>query len=72
MEQKKIDRINELSRRAKTPEGLTPVEQAERQVLRQEYVHAVVGNLDAQLSHTTVVDIYGNRRKLKKKGDTQS
>lgn len=72
MEQKKLDRINELSRKAKAPEGLTLAEQAERQALRQEYVHAVVGDLDAQLSHTTVVDIYGNRRKLKKKEDTRS
>lgn len=73
MEQKKIDRINELSGKAKTPEGLTPAEQTERQALRQEYVRAVVGNLDAQLSNTTVVDIYGRHRKLKKKKeDTQS
>lgn len=30
MEQAKIDRINELARKAKTPEGLTPEETAER------------------------------------------
>ena len=29
MEQKKIDRINELAHKAKTPEGLTPEETAE-------------------------------------------
>lgn len=69
MEQKKIDRISELARKAKTPEGLTETEQAERQALRQEYVRAVVGSLDNQLSHTTVVDIYGNHKKLKKKED---
>ena len=33
MEQKKIDRINELARKAKTPEGLTPEETAERDVV---------------------------------------
>ena len=35
MEQKKIDRINELARKAKGPEGLTPAETAERDALRQ-------------------------------------
>ena len=72
MEQKKIDRINELARKAKTPEGLTGEEQAERQSLRREYVHAVVGDLDSQLSHTTVIDIHGNRQKLNKKEDGQA
>ena len=38
MEQKKIDRINELARKAKTPEGLTPEELSERDVLRREYI----------------------------------
>ena len=36
MEQAKIDRINELARKAKTPEGLTPEETAERDALRRE------------------------------------
>lgn len=72
MEQKKIDRISELSRKARTPEGLTEAEQTERQALRQEYIRAVVGDLDSQLSHTTVVDVYGNHRKLKKKEDGQA
>jgi len=69
MEQWKIDRINELARKAKTAEGLTEAEQEERGQLRQEYVRAVVGSLDAQLSHTTVVDIHGKHRKLKKRED---
>ena len=69
MEQRRIDRLNELARKAKTPEGLTEAEQAERGALRQEYVQAVVGSLDAQLSHTTVVDIHGNHRKMKKRED---
>ncbi len=67
MKQEKIDRINELARKAKTPEGLTPEEIQERDVLRKEYIRAVVGDLDNQLSHTTVVDVYGNHRRLKKK-----
>ena len=40
MEQKKIDRINELARKAKSPAGLTPEEEAERALLRQEYIAA--------------------------------
>ena len=38
MTQEKIDRINALARKAKTPEGLTPEETAERDVLRREYI----------------------------------
>ena len=40
MDQVKIDRINELARKAKTPQGLTPEEQAERDMLRREYIDA--------------------------------
>jgi uncharacterized protein YnzC (UPF0291/DUF896 family) len=72
MEQKKIDRINELSRKARTPEGLTEAEQQERAALRGEYVRAVVGNLDSQLSHTVLVDAHGNRRRLRKKEEEQA
>ena len=64
MEQKKIDRINELARKAKTEEGLTPEETAERARLRQEYVDSVLGNLRRELDHTWVVDEQGNKRKL--------
>ena len=42
MEQAKIDRINELARKARGPEGLTPAEEAERAALRREYVDAVL------------------------------
>ena len=64
MEQKKIDRINELARKAKTEEGLTPEETAERARLRQEYVDSVLGNLRRELDHTWVVDEPGNTRTL--------
>ena len=37
MDQKQIDRINELARKAKSPEGLTEWEVAERAALRREY-----------------------------------
>ena len=64
MEQKKIDRINELARKAKTPEGLTPAEAEERAALRQEYLNSVMDNLRRELDNTWVVDEQGNKRKL--------
>lgn len=64
MEQKKIDRINELARKAKTLEGLTEEEIVERAVLRREYIDAVTGNLRAQLDNTWIVDERGSKRRL--------
>lgn len=63
MEQKKIDRINELARKSKTV-GLTEEEAAEQAALRREYVAAVKASLTAQLDNTYVVDSNGNKRKL--------
>ena len=48
LDQKKIDRINELARKSKS-EGLTETEKAEQTELRNEYRRAVTGNLAAQL-----------------------
>lgn len=69
MEQKQIDRINELARKAKTPEGLTEQEEMERAALRREYIDSVLGNLKDQLDRTYVVDEQGHKHKLKKKGE---
>ena len=69
MEQKKIDRINELARLAKQRE-LTEEEQAERAQLRQEYVAAFRGNLEAQLKSITIHYPDGSKKKLEKKGPT--
>ncbi|MDD5905639.1 MAG: DUF896 domain-containing protein [Clostridiales bacterium] len=71
MDQKKIDRINALAHKAKV-EGLTAEERRERDVLRREYIDAVVGNLRQELEHTYVVDAYGNKRKLTKRGGIKS
>ena len=65
MEQSRIDRINELAKKAKTV-GLTPEEDAERAQLRQEYLAAVRQNLRAQLDNTFIVDEDGNKRPLRK------
>ena len=71
MNQKKLDRINELARQAKA-EGLTEEEIRERVALRREYIDSVVGNLRDTLDNTYVVDEYGNKRKLKGKGGIKS
>ena len=66
MDQKTIDRINELSKLAKERE-LTAEEQAERTALRQEYIAAFRGNLEAHLKSITVQYPDGSRKKLEKK-----
>lgn len=66
MEQSRIDRINELARKAKT-EGLTEAETAERDALRKEYLAAVRASLTAQLDNTYVQTPNGQKRKLKRK-----
>ena len=68
MDQKGIDRINELARKAKT-EGLTEWELEERAVLRRAYIDSVLGSLKGNLDNTYLVDENGNREKLKKKGE---
>lgn len=67
MEQSKIDRINELARKSKTPEGLTEEEKAEQQKLRREYIDAVKASLTGQLEHTTIVRPDGSTHKISKK-----
>ena len=67
MDQKHIDRINELARKAKSPEGLTEWEEAERAALRREYVDSVLGSLRGQLDNTYIMDEKGQKHKLKKK-----
>ena len=69
MLQEKLDRINELAKKAKTPEGLTAEEQAEREQLRAEYVAEWRLGVTQVLDNTYVVDEHGNKRKLEKKKD---
>jgi uncharacterized protein YnzC (UPF0291/DUF896 family) len=65
MEQSKIDRINELAKKAKTV-GLTDEEKAEQKVLRQEYINAFKGNMKATLDSIVIVNKDGSRRSLRK------
>ena len=67
MEQSKIDRINQLARKAKTPEGLTAEETSERDALRREYVDTFKASLTAQLDNTVIQYPDGTRKRLRKR-----
>ncbi len=67
MNQQKIERINELSRKAKT-EGLTDEEKAEQTQLRNEYRQSVIGNLAVQLDNTYIMTPDGKKTKVKQNG----
>ncbi len=66
MDQQKIDRINELARKAKTT-GLTEEEHFERAKLRREYIEGYRRSLESHLENTYLVDENGNKTKLQKK-----
>ena len=65
LDQKKIDRINELAKKSKN-EGLTEAEKAEQTLLRNEYRRAVTGNLAAQLDNTYILTPDGKKHKVGK------
>lgn len=62
-----IKRINALAAKAKTPEGLTADELAERDKLRRIYINSVKANLTGQLDNTYIVEPDGTKRKLERK-----
>ena len=59
-----IARINELARKAKSPEGLTAEELAERDKLRRIYIDSVKSNLVGQLENTYIVRPDGTKTKV--------
>lgn len=63
MEQKKIDRINELARKQKA-EGLTEEEKKEQFALRREYIEAYKKSLIAQLDNIRIVEPDGSKHKI--------
>lgn len=67
MEAKKVERINFLARKAKTPEGLTIEEKAEQAALRREYIDAYKRNLKAQLDNIVIQEPDGTRHHLPRK-----
>ena len=62
-----IARINELAKKAKSGETLTPEELAERDKLRRIYIDSVVGNLKVQMDNTSIVRPDGTKQKIIKK-----
>ena len=68
MEQKKIDRINELGHLAKARE-LTAEEQAERAALRAEYIADFRRATINVLENTYIQTPDGKKHKLPKKGE---
>lgn len=67
MDQRKIDRINELARRVKAGEALTPEELAERDALRKEYIASVKASLVGHLDNTYIVEPDGTKHRLPKR-----
>ena len=59
MDQKSINRINELARKAKTV-GLTPEEKEEQKKLRTEYSAVIRMNLRAQLDNIDIQEEDGS------------
>ena len=59
MNEEKIARINELSRKSKA-EGLTEAEKKEQAMLRQEYIASVKRNLVSQLNTIDMVEKDGS------------
>lgn len=62
-----IARINELARKAKTPDGLTAQERMEQADLRRRYLDNIKASLMADLDNTYIVDEKGNKTRLPKR-----
>ena len=66
MEKEKVLRINELARKSKTEEGLTPEEKIEQQQLREEYIIEFRKSMGMMLDNTVIEYPDGTRKSLKK------
>ena len=67
MTDKDIARINELYKKSKTPEGLTPAEKIEQAELRGAFLASVRNNLKGQLDTIKIQKPDGTIVDLKKK-----
>ena len=65
--QAQIDRINELARKAKTPQGMTDEERDEQKMLRELYIASFRESLVANLENTYIIDEHGKKRKVQKR-----
>ena len=66
MDQKKIDRINELARKSRI-QALTQQEKEEQARLRQEFIESYRRSLQSQLDSIVLVDEERNRTPLRRK-----
>ncbi len=66
MEQKKLDRINELSKKSKA-EGLTDKEKAEQKALRDEYIRDFRASLRGILDNSVIERPDGTRENVKER-----
>ena len=62
-----IKRINELAAKAKTPEGLTTEELAERDKLRRIYIDSYKASLVGQLENSYIEYPDGSKKKVGRK-----
>lgn len=69
MEKAKVDRINELARKQKTPEGLTPEEKAEQAQLREEYIAGFRASMRGILDNTYIQYADGTKKKVEAKNE---
>ncbi len=71
MDQKKIDRINFLAKKAKA-EGLTEEEAKEREQLRNEYRASFMAGLSGILDNTVIQYPDGSKVPVKKRPDAKA
>ncbi|MGM9652485.1 MAG: DUF896 domain-containing protein [Eubacteriales bacterium] len=71
MDQKKIDRLNELARKSRA-QGLSDDEAREQSALRAEYIAAYRASLRGILENTYIERPDGTREKLQKKNTPRS
>lgn len=55
-----INRINELARKSKTAEGLTPEEKEEQAILRRQFIDDFKKNLRGVLEQVDIVEADGS------------
>ena len=60
MNQQDINRINELARKSKTPEGLTDAEKEEQAKLRRAYIDNIKRNVKAALENVDIQEADGS------------
>ena len=69
MVKEKINRINELARKQKTAEGLTPEEKAEQADLREEYIAEFRASMRGILDNTYIQYPDGSKKKVENKNE---